>query len=487
MTDPILRFPVTPLQPGGFSTLDVGALAAAAQRPNAPVGALLGDCKGGKPNTPLLITSPQLAKAVLRSGPLYDVARAFFAGGGSSLFGVRIGNGIAAATKSLAGAAGTPVILTANDFGTWTNGIKVTVAANNKVTVAFTDGFGVTYTENWAMGSSATAQQVVDAINGKAAGFTKSAYVTAALPPSGTNTMPLTAAAQAAMTGGADTGSVISGDWATGLTSIETKDVDLVGVATNDATVHAQLRAHCDTMSSVLARRERTSVVGVALAETDSQYVARAAALAAGRVQLVGPGIYLYDDAGNLTLYEPYVAAAGTMGEHCALPDPANALTHKVAAWIVDVERELSTAPGSSLDVLLAGGVTPLAPAEGGGIWYVDSLCTNLSVPLLADFHKIRTADECAKRLRRRLERRFVGPKTLDGTSQEIALEAAAEADEQVRTTLLRGRGTINVQEDPNDPRIQLVQVQVILPDTTKFILLTVALRPPNSSTVVTA
>lgn len=484
MTDQFLRFPARPLQPGGYSTLDTASLATAARVQGAPVLGILGDSKGGKPNSILRFVSAQTAKTILRSGDLYDTVRAAFLGGASEVLAVRVGNGVAQATKALVGATGTPVTLTSIDYGTWNNNLKITVGANNKVTLTYADPLGNTYTENWAVGAAATAQQVVDAINGKAVGFAKSAYVTAAVTA---GTMPLTAAAVANMAGGADTGAIVSGDWTNGLTPLEAVQADLIVPATGDATVHAQVKAHCDATSTVLARKERTAVQGGVLGETAVQAAARAAAIGANRSQLVWPGLYLYDDTGVSTLYAPYICAGLVAGMHAALPDQATSLVHAIVPQALDTEKVLSTVPGGELDVALAGGVTPFNAADGGGIWIVDSLSTNLSVPLLADFHKIRTADAVARGARRRLEDRFVGGKSLNGTAQSMANEATAYLDEIVRAELVRDRAPVQIEQDPADPRTFMVGLPVILPDTTKFVLITVALRPPQVTSATAA
>lgn len=487
MTDQITRFPVRPLQPGGYSTLDTAALASAGQVEGAPIVAVLGDAKGGKPNTVLSFATPQAARSVLRSGDGYDTIRATFlaqAGRGGPVKFVRVGNGITQSTKALAGSSGTCVTLTSIDYGLWTTNIKVTVTANNTVAIAYTDPLGNTYTETWKVGASATNQQIADAINGVRPGFAKSAYVTAA---AGAGTPALAVLAQTGLTGGADTGAIVSGDWTNGLTPLEATDVDLVVAATGDGTVHAQVKAHCDLTSGPLARKERVAVHGGVLGETGTQAAARAAALAANRSQLIWPGGYLYDDFGVSTLYNPFVLAGGIAGEHAALVDQATSLVHSKLPWLVDVEKALSTVPGGELEVALTGGVTPINVADGGGIWVVDSLSTNMTVSQLADFHKIRTADAVAQFMRARLESKFVGTKSLNGTAQSIFNEATTGLDVLVRRELIRDAGVVDVQSDPLDPRTYLVNLPVVLPDTTKFVLITVALRPPSATSATAA
>src|SRR4051812_2984291 len=105
------RFPYQPLIPGGYSVLDTSALQAASQRTNGPVVGVLGDTKGGKPNTALRLTNLGALRDQLRSGPGYDTARAAFLGGASEVKFVRLGTPTQS-SAALAGATGTPITLT---------------------------------------------------------------------------------------------------------------------------------------------------------------------------------------------------------------------------------------------------------------------------------------------------------------------------------------------------------------------------------------
>lgn len=478
MANTTVRFPYAPIQPGAYSIVDTSALQRAAQAPFPPIVAIVGDTTGGAPGKALYFNDAQAAKNVLRSGGALDLARLAVAGGSPRVCVVRAGTGILQSSKALAGATATPVTLTAIDYGAWTNNIKVTVAANNAVTIAFTDARGVTFTENFNAGSTATAQQVVDLINGKVPTQPASQYVTAALT---TGTMPLTVAAQSTLAGGSDGAALVAGDWTTALQVLETEEIDIVVPATGDATVHAQVQTHCNAMSAVAARKERVTVIGGVAAETPAQAVSRAAAIADRRVQLVYPGVSLVDDTGALRAYAPYQAAAFVAGMHAALPDVATSLVHARTPGILDVERRLSTIAGGDVETLLAGGVTPITPAPASGFWIVDSLSTYLADPDFRDFHKIRTADEVAQRLRVRLEAKFVGTKSLDGSANEIQVETVAELNDQLTERLIRAYLKPTVAPSPTNPRAYLVQAPVSIPDTTKFILLTVALQPPGS------
>lgn len=480
MADTTVRFPYAPIQPGAYSIVDTSALQRAAAAPFPPVVAIVGDTTGGKPNTPLFFSDAQAAKNVLRSGGALDMARLAVAGGAARVCVVRAGTGVLQSSKALTGATSSPVTLTSIDYGAWTTNIKVTVTATNVVTISYVDVRGVTFTETFNGGASATPQSLVDLINGKVATQPASAFVTATVTA---GTLPLTPTAISPLATGSDGSALAAGDWTTALTALETQDVDIVVAATGDATVHAQVQTHCNAMSTVSARKERTTVIGGVAGETTAQAISRAAAIPDRRVQLVYPGASLVDDTGNLKAYAPYQVAAYVAGMHAGLPDPATSLVHARMPGVLDIETRLSTIAGGAVEQLLGAGVTPITPAPGlaGGFWVVDSLATYLADPDFRDFHKIRTADTVARRLRLRLEDKFVGGKSLEGTAGEIATEATAELNDQLTERLIRAFLKPTVAQSPTNSRAYLVQAPVSIPDTTKFILLTVALQPPGS------
>lgn len=471
--DTAVHFPIQPLQPGAYSALDASALH---QRPSGvgqPVPAIIGDCKGGTPNAAQYFTDPQAMRNILRSGPAYDAAR--LALKSCPRVAVVRGGAPVASSSALAGTGGTAVTLTALDAGTWTNGIKRIVEANNKVTISFTDPVtGVVYKEVFDMGAGATAAQIVAAINGKNPTINGSRFVTAA---AGAGTAPLTVAASAALAGGADAGAFQAGDWTACLTVLESEDVSIVVAATSDNTVHALVDAHCTALSTPSARRERTQLFGGAWGETDAATIARAAALRGARSKIVFPGIVDLNDAGVATNYDPFLFAALTAGMHCGLADPATSLVHADVP-VLDVERRLSTVAGSSVDLLLAAGVSPAVPKPGGGIWFVEDLSTYILDDIFRDFIKIRSADESARRLRTRLEGNFTGGKTVAGTPTEIRQDAMSELDDQVVAQLIQGHLPVTVAQDPNRRSQMIVTAPVQLIDTQKFILITLALQP---------
>lgn len=114
------------------------------------VAALLGTCVGGKPNTPLAFSSPDEAKAALRSGPLLDAILKAFApsaetGGPSKVVGMRVNPAVPATAVLLDAGAKPAIDLKSTDFGAWTNQLKVKVQAGSISGVAITSQLGSNY------------------------------------------------------------------------------------------------------------------------------------------------------------------------------------------------------------------------------------------------------------------------------------------------------------------------------------------------------
>lgn len=474
--DSSLRPPISPIQPGAYSAVDASAL----QGQGAPVGpllAILGAATGGQPNVLQLFRDPQALKNRLRSGAAYDCARFAMGLGLAPVAVMRVGSGILQSSLTLAGSGGAAITVTSLDYGAWTTGIKITVAATNNVTLTYVDANGVTYTENWNLGASATKQDIIDAINGKKVGYNASQYVTAA--SAGVGVTPLSVIAITPLASGSDGSALAGGDWTTGLSALEGETVDVIVAATGDATVHAQIEAHCDLMSTSAARKERVGVHGGVLAETTSQAISRMATLGK-RSQLVYPGMQDYSNAGVLTTWDPFYKAAKVAAMHCLLADPAESLIHRLVPY-VDEElvsgKYLSTAQGGDVDQLLRGNVTCTTPAPGGGFWIVDSLSGWKTDDSFRDFHKTRTADLTSQRLRNGLETQFVGRKALDATAGNIKEVATQIVQNLKDETILRAFGEVTVTQG-SDAKTYNVTVPVLLPDATKYIFITVALQP---------
>jgi hypothetical protein len=465
-----------PIQPGAYSQVSVAAMQSPLAVPG-PVVAVIGTTLGGIPDTAMFFGSAGPVVQLLRGGPAMDCARFALQAGASQVCVVRVGNSVTQGTIVLAGATGTPITLTSRDYGTWCNSIYVTVAANNLVTITYTDALGVVYTETYAVGTGATAAQVAAAINGTAVGFNASNYVTAS---TGTGTMPLATASSTALTGGTDGTSPVNGDWSNGLTVLETQEVDLLVPATGTVAIHALVEAHCINMSTSLARRERVGVYGGVWGESNATVIARIATMgASSRAELVAPGCIDFNISGALTNYDPFYCAAKLAGMWAGNPDVATSLIHQTFPC-AGIERRLSTAPGSDVDTLLAAQVTPIAPQPGGGFWVVDSpsLYPGADQTYL-EFHKQRSADYISQTLRSGLELRFVGGKSLNGSASSISAYAQVLLQGLQSSEIIRAWATPQITQGAT-PQSYLVQCPVMLVDAIKFILITIPLQPAS-------
>lgn len=465
------RLPFYPIQPGVYPYINTSALEGPGGKPAQPIVAIVGPCLGGKPEEALYFQSPQALESVIRGGPAYDCARFALSASGYQVCVVRPGTPLQGKLE-LTGASAHPVVLTAKEYGSWTNAIQVTVLANNVVVIQYTDSTGVVYKETFEPGVSATAAQVVAAINEGTGGY-PSQWVTAA---TATGTMPLTAASVKSLTGGTDESTPAAEAYTNALKVLEPEPISIVVGATPTASVHAQIQTHCDNLSQPLARHERTFVFGGETGETTGETITRATNLKDKRGQIVYPGGYDYSTSGALTLYAPFYMAARVAGMHCAQPDVATALTHQTIE-IVAPERKLSSVQGSDLDQLLTAGVTPIAPSvTPGSYWLTDDRSTWTSTEYFQDFHKIRTADYVGQEARFQLEPKFVGSKILNGSVNDVKVAA-----EQFLESL-QLEGIIRAWLPPTvtyvEPRTFLLGLPVLLPETLKFIPVQVALQP---------
>lgn len=481
-TDFVAKPPYNVLQPGAYSAVDSSLLAAPSFAAGKPIPAVIGTSFGGQPNVAMYFRSPGLLRQILRSGVGYDVCRFLFDGGAPQVAFVRVGNSPTQGTLALlAGGGATIITLTSQDWGSWVNAILVTVAAGPIVTLVYIDVFGNAFTEKWDFTGigGLTPAVVAAAINGTQYGFAGSNYVTAV---AGAGALPFANVSAVPLAGGTDGQAPIAGDWTNGLTALETQVIDFVLVATGDATIHAQALTHCQNMSAPLARRERIGVFGGLLGETVAfQTGTRMPGLRSARAQLIYPGMFDFNANGVQTLYDPFYAAAKIVGMHCAQADIATSLVHKPVP-IIKAEVDLSTVQGGALDVLLQAGVSPIAPAFGGGYWLVDDLTGyNLPDQTWRDVVKTRSADFVAQWCRQDLESQFVGSKGLSSSQQAIAQAATTDLSRLQTMQIIKAFRPSVVEPGPITGSWS-VSLPVMLIDTNKFIFLTVQLQPSSTA-----
>lgn len=189
---------------------------------------------------------------------------------------------------------------------------------------------------------TANLQAVVDWFNGNG-----ETYVTATRA----GTKVPAAVAFSYLAGGSD-GTVTNTEWTSAFTTLQGEDVQWVVPLSNASAIHAMADAHVVYMSNI-ARQERRAICGMASGSTDAQAITAAKAINSDRTSLTHLGIYDYDSAGALVLFEPYIAAAMIAGAFAGL-NPGTALTNKILK-IRGMERKLRNP--TDTDALIAGGV----------------------------------------------------------------------------------------------------------------------------------
>lgn len=479
-SDFVAKPPYNVVQPGAYSAVDASLVSSPNLLAGRPLPLVLGTALGGQPDTPLYFQSASQLLQVLRGGPGYDVARFVFDGGAPQVGFVRVGNSVTQAFLALAGASGTCVTLTAQGWGSWANSIEITVGTGPTIYLNYTDALGVQYTEVWNFtGVSGLTNAIIAAgINGQLYGYNASNFVTAV---AGSGTLPMPSILAVPLAGGTDGLSPVAGDWTNGLSAIETEQVDIIIPATGDSTVHAQVQTHCQNLSVPNARHERVAVFGGVLGESVAQVITRIGNLRSARSEVAYPGLYDYNAAGTLTLYDPFYQAGKLAGMWCAQPDVATSLLHQEVP-IVGAEVDLSTVQGGAIDQLLQAGVTPIAKKPGGGYWVVDAL-TGYNQPdgIFRDMVKTRSADYVAQYARVNLEQQFVGSKKLAASQASIQQSALQILDTLLAQQIIQAFLQPVVTPGPN-VNSWSVGLPVMLIDTTKFIFITEQLQP--SSTV---
>jgi hypothetical protein len=156
--------------------------------------------------------------------------------------------------------------------------------------------------------------------------------------------------------------------------ALENEDVQIIGAATADESVHILIRNHCILMNSVEGRRERSFMLGGALGETVNQVLERAKHLGSMYGSLAYPGIYTYDvlDMSNKKYYAPVMYAAKLIGQEAALAinEPTTNKSVDIFSWEVELRN-------SDLVMLIKGGVTAGGKSQDNRLATIRSLTTH--------------------------------------------------------------------------------------------------------------
>jgi hypothetical protein len=174
------------------------------------------------------------------------------------------------------------------------------------------------------------------------------------------------------LAGGSD-GTVTNTEWQSAFTTLQSSDVQWLAVCSGSADIHAMADAHADYMS-IIAQGERRAICGTASGTSDAAAIAAAKALNSDRVSLVHLGVYDYNEAGALVLFEPYITAAMIAGAFASV-SPGTPLTNK-ALKVRGIERKLRNP--TDTDALIKGGVLAIEDTPTG--WrVVQSISTWLT------------------------------------------------------------------------------------------------------------
>jgi hypothetical protein len=243
-------------------------------------------------------------------------------------------------------------------------------------------------------------QAVIDGAN-------RSAWVTAAAFVGRTaNSIPDNVASFSYLTGGTD-GAYTSSEWGTSLALAMQQDIQLVGTSSEDASVHALIKAHCDSANSVTGKSERQFIVGGAAGESVAQASVRAQNLASQYGSLAYPGFinYDYNDLSQTKTWSPAYYAAKVLGLNVALAlnEPSTFKDVDVLAW----EKDLTN---SEQETLIQAGVMCGAKNRAGRFITVRAVNTWQGTDLQEnEFSMMREALFISRDLRTSVEETFIG------------------------------------------------------------------------------
>lgn len=216
-----------------------------------------------------------------------------------------------------------------------------------------------------------------------------------------------------------------------------------------EAAVHATMKSAVE--EATVLRRERLGVVAVAAAETTAQMLARAEALNAERMILVGP------TALGEPLPGPCLAAA-VAGLMAGERDPAVPLGGAVLRGVSAVSTQYHD---DALDALIRGGVT-LVERMAGELCVVRGITTRTKTGGVVDatwreLETIRIVDEVIPTVRNALRVRFARSKNTEQVRNAIRSQVILELENKLRKEIITGYGEVVVQAMEEKPSVCLV------------------------------
>ena len=441
---------------------------------------MLGTATGGTPFGVQKFNDSVSARRYFKSGALIDAMDAAWAEGARTIYATRIGNttgidAVAQATGSLLNGATSVVVLTSQDYGSWTNDIRYKVEdgsgvtpVGKKVTIQWYDtSTGTVSTETWDNLLDGTA--IVDAINNGVGKIAGSSLVEASV---GTNpSLVPDNIGFTSLAGGADGLSPVLANWQAALDLYNEETVDVLHPAgTSDETVHALFKAHCVERSN--KRYERICILGGALGEaagnisTPDTAVYRAYNLNTARAVLVAPGT---DDEA------PYFTAAKIAGA-VASADVATSLTRRTIN-ATSIETKYSD---TNKDDLVTYGVLTIEEVPQGrrvirGITTIQDTSLTQESPY-KEITTVRIADYVNNVMRTNLEGIYIGKKGVSGVEASIASDATSLLLKLKEAQIILGFQNVVVNRDTSDPKIIYVSYSIAPIQPINFIFITTKL-----------
>jgi hypothetical protein len=211
------------------------------------------------------------------------------------------------------------------------------------------------------------------------------------------------------LTGGTE-GSYTSTQWSDALTALEAENVQFISTPDTSAAVHAAIKTHCQTMSSVTGRGERQFLLGAPW-KTGTLATEIATAVSAAQTLNSVNGMYVFnggtqrDVNGTVQNYDASYGAVMLMAQKTAL-SINQPLTFKGVNFI-ELEWKLSD---PNLESLLKWAVAPIAYAPNGTPRLTRQLNTYQTNDLkFNEFSSVTEMFFASRDLRTYLEDRFVG------------------------------------------------------------------------------
>ena len=244
-----------------------------------------------------------------------------------------------------------------------------------------------------------TMQAIIDKLNND------SNYVTAtAVNATNNRSIPDNITTAVYFIGGSE-GSYTSTEWSSALTLLEAENIQFISTPDSSNTVHAAIKTHCASMSSVTGRKERQFLVGNAWGTTVSGAVTESKSLNSKWGLKAYNGYKQYDVNGDLQEYDASYTSCLLLGIACAtaINEP---LTFKKLN-VISLEKKLST---SDLETLIANGVCPVAYNSSGLAHIVRQVNTYQTDDLKwNEFSVVKEMGFVSRDLRNYLENMFIG------------------------------------------------------------------------------